>query len=378
MITPRMFDFIGRGGISTPFLVVDSDVIRQNMTIFHQVMSGIDIYYAVKANPDRAILECLGSMQSCFDCASIREIDMVLSSGISFDRISYGNTVKKEADIAYAYAKGVRLFAVDSFEEVAKISRIAPGSQIFCRILCDNYEADWSLAYKFGCSLEMAIKILLQAHCSGLEAYGISFHVGSQMTKVDAWDKSLIDVKYVFASLMKHNIVLKMVNMGGGFPIKYINEVPALEEYAQAIKSSLNRHLGSFPPFRKMIEPGRSMLSNSGVIKSEVVLISKKSEQDTMRWVFLDIGKFSGLAETTGEIIRYKIRTKRDSDIMAPCILAGPTCDSMDILYKDNPYMLPISLMIGDEVLIENTGSYTTTYSTVGFNGFEPLKSYVI
>ena len=129
---------------------------------------------------------------------------------------------------------------------------------------------------------------------------------------------------------------------------------------------------------RTIIEPGRGMVGNAGVIKAEVVLISRKSDNDEHRWVFLDIGKFGGLAETMDEAIRYPIRTVRDADEMAPCVLAGPTCDSADVLYEKNMYPLPISLSIGDEVLIEGTGAYTTTYSAVAFNGFEPLKSYVI
>jgi ornithine decarboxylase len=120
------------------------------------------------------------------------------------------------------------------------------------------------------------------------------------------------------------------------------------------------------------------MVGNAGVIKSEVVLISKKADNDDVRWVFLDIGKFGGLAETMDEAIRYPLITRRDGTETAPCVLAGPTCDSADVMYEKTPYPLPLSLTIGDEVLIEGTGAYTTTYSAVAFNGFEPLRSYVI
>jgi ornithine decarboxylase len=108
------------------------------------------------------------------------------------------------------------------------------------------------------------------------------------------------------------------------------------------------------------------------------VLISRKAANDNQRWVFLDIGKFGGLAETMDEAIRYPITTAHDGGAMEPCVIAGPTCDSADVLYEKTPYPLPLSLSIGDEVLIENTGAYTTTYSAVAFNGFEPLRSYVI
>ena len=168
-----------------------------------------------------------------------------------------------------------------------------------------------------------------------------------------------------------------MVNMGGGFPTRYLKDVPVAQAYGQAIFSALRKQFGNNIP-ETIIEPGRGMVGNAGVIKSEVVLISKKAENDNVRWVFLDIGKFGGLAETMDEAIRYPIVTPRDGDVTAPCVLAGPTCDSADVMYEKTPYPLPLSLTIGDEVLIEGTGAYTTTYSSVAFNGFEPLRSYVI
>src|SRR6185437_5976908 len=127
-----------------------------------------------------------------------------------------------------------------------------------------------------------------------------------------------------------------------------------------------------------IIEPGRGMVGNVGIIEAEVVLVSKKSEADEVRWVYLDIGKFGGLAETADEAIRYPIRTPRDGAEVGPCVVAGPTCDSVDVLYERTPYLLPVSLEIGDKVLIEGAGAYTATYSTVGFNGYPPLKTYHI
>lgn len=168
-----------------------------------------------------------------------------------------------------------------------------------------------------------------------------------------------------------------MVNMGGGFPAKYLKEMPGVPAYGEAIFHSLTRHFGNRLP-ETIIEPGRGMVGNAGLIEAEVVLVSKKSEEDDVRWVYLDIGKFGGLAETMDESIRYPIRTPRDRDPMAPCVLAGPTCDSADVMYEHEPYQLPVSLEIGDKVLIEGTGAYTATYSAVAFNGFPPLKTYHI
>ncbi|UVK47249.1 ornithine/lysine decarboxylase [Mesorhizobium sp. AR07] len=377
MATQRILDFLATRRPSGPCLVVDLDVVRDNFRAFEKALPDSKIYYAVKANPAPEILRLLAAMGSSFDTASVAEVEMAMDAGAPAARISFGNTIKKERDIARAYQLGIRLFAVDCVEEVEKIARVAPGARVFCRVLTDGEGAEWPLSRKFGCVPAMAVDVLRHAKGLGLDAYGVSFHVGSQQTDLTAWDRALADAKTVFATLADEGIVLKMVNMGGGFPTRYLRDVPAAQAYGQAIFSALRKHFGNAIP-ETIIEPGRGMVGNAGVIKSEVVLISKKAANDNVRWVFLDIGKFGGLAETMDEAIRYPIVTAHDGTETAPCVLAGPTCDSADVMYEKTPYPLPLSLTIGDEVLIEGTGAYTTTYSAVAFNGFEPLRSYVI
>jgi len=181
----------------------------------------------------------------------------------------------------------------------------------------------------------------------------------------------------VFKECGERGMNLAMVNLGGGFPTKYLKNVPTVKTYGNAIFKSLRKHFGNRIP-ETIIEPGRGMVGNAGLIEAEVVLVSKKSEEDDVRWVYLDIGKFNGLAETADEMIRYPIFTPRDADDKAPCVIAGPTCDSVDIMYEKQPYALPVSLEIGDKLLIEGTGAYTATYSSIAFNGFAPLKTYHI
>ena len=375
--TLRIIDFLRDRRPEGPCLVVDLDVIADNYRAFTRAMPDTRIFYAVKANPAPEVLKLLAGMGSCFDTASVPEIEMALAAGATPERISFGNTIKKERDIARAHLLGVGLFAVDSSEEVAKVARAAPGAKVFCRILTDGSGAEWPLSRKFGCEPSMAVDVLMQARELGLEAYGISFHVGSQQTRLGAWDSALAETKSIFDALQVRGITLKMVNLGGGFPTKYLREVPGTASYANAIHESLTRHFGNAIP-ETIIEPGRGMVGNAGVVKAEVVLISKKHANDNQRWVYLDIGKFGGLAETMDEAIRYPLVTAKDGDALGPCVIAGPTCDSADVLYEKTPYDLPLTLSVGDEVLIEATGAYTTTYSSVAFNGFEPLKAYVI
>jgi ornithine decarboxylase len=380
-MTDRILEFLrdrrAKGLDHGPCLVVDLDVVRQNYAAFAKALPDTRVFYAVKANPAPEVLTLLAGLGSSFDCASLVEIEQALAAGASPDRISFGNTIKKERDIASAFGLGVRLFAVDCEAEVEKVARAAPGGKVFCRMLCEGDGAEWPLSRKFGCAPDMAPRVLELAHRLGLEAYGLSFHVGSQQRNPRVWNGALKSAAGVFRELAERGIVLQMVNLGGGFPARYLKRVSSVRTYGDAIFAALRRHFGNRIP-ETIIEPGRGMVGDAGMIEAEVVLISKKSDDDTVKWVYLDIGKFNGLAETMDEMIRYPIRTDFDADPRELCVLAGPTCDSVDVLYEKEPYPLPVSLEIGAKVLIEGTGAYTTTYSAIGFNGFPPLQSFVI
>jgi ornithine decarboxylase len=376
-MTARIREFLKHRKVEGPCLVVDLDIVRDNFVSFSKALPDTKVYYAVKANPAPEILKMLVALGSCFDVASVGETEAVLAAGAAPERISYGNTIKKESEIAAAHKLGITLFAADCEAEVEKIARAAPGSRVICRIHCDNSGAEWPLSRKFGCEPDYAPDILEHAHRLGLVPLGISFHVGSQQHNVEAWDRALASTAAVFRACAERGIMLTMVNLGGGFPAKYLRKTPKLESYGRAIFRALRKHFGNAIP-ETIIEPGRGLVGNAGVIEAEVVLIAKRSPEDELRWVYLDIGKFHGLAETIGESIRYPIRTAKDRDEMAPCVIAGPTCDSVDVLYEKVPYNLPVTLSIGDKVLLEAAGAYTTTYSSVGFNGYPPLKQYVI
>jgi ornithine decarboxylase len=377
-MTERIRHFLRERRENGPCLVIDLDVVADNYRAFAGVLPDTRVFYAVKANPAPEILKLLARLGSCFDAASVSEIEAVLAAGATPDRVSYGSTIKKERDIERAFMFGIRHFAIDSQAEVDKIARAAPGSHVFCRLLVDNSGADWPLSRKFGCDEEMAVDLLERAKRLGLVPHGVSFHVGSQQGNPKMWDGALGVSARVFRACAERGISLAMVNLGGGFPAKYTKKVPSVRTYGDTIFSALRKHFGNALP-ETVIEPGRGLVGDAGIIEAEVVLISKKSRcESELTWVYLDIGKFGGLAETADEAIRYPIRTPRDGDAKMPCALAGPTCDSLDVLYEKAPYWLPSSLEIGDKVLIEGTGAYTTTYSSVGFNGFSPLKQYVI
>lgn len=370
--------FLNERRPATPCLVVDLDVVAEKYGALTNALPLAEVFYAVKANPAQEVLSRLADLGASFDTASAGEIAQVLTLGVAPERISFGNTIKKQLDIAWAHARGIKLYAFDSKAELEKIAVAAPGAQVFCRILIDGEGALWPLNRKFGCAPRMAADLLIQARELGLEPYGVSFHVGSQQMQPGQWDSAVASAKKVFRQVGKAGIDLKMIDLGGGFPAHYKTPVDAIGAYGDAIMDAMTRHFGNDLP-RMIVEPGRYMVGDAGVLEAEVVLISTKSYGEDRRWVYLDIGRFGGLAEVEGEGIRYRIRPVREmGKEEGPVVLAGPTCDSADILYDKADYHMPRDLKIGDRVRIFSTGAYTTTYSAVNFNGFEPLKAYYI
>ena len=367
--------------LETPCVVINLKTIKKNYQKLRENFPYADIFYAIKANPHEEIISMLNEMGSCFDIASRYELDKVLKLGVSPERLSYGNTIKKAKDIAYFYEKGVRMFATDSKDDLKNIAQFAPGSRVYVRILVENTtSADWPLSRKFGCHPDMAYDLCIQARDSGLIPYGISFHVGSQQRDIGQWNDAIAKTKYLMDSLEEEEeIKLEMVNMGGGFPASYVTPANDLSEYASEISRYLEDDFGEERP-RIILEPGRSLVGDSGILVTEVVMISRKNNTALFRWVYLDTGLFNGLIETLNESLKYPIITDKDEGCKkwGEVVLAGPTCDSMDIMYEDYKYSLPTNLKPGDRVYFLTTGAYTSSYASVEFNGFPPIKTYIM
>ena len=365
-------------GRETPFLVVDLSRIKTQYNEMVGLFPKAKIHYAMKASPAVEVINLLADLGSNFDCASVYELDRVLNCDVDASRISYGNTIKKAKDVKYSYEKGVRLYATDSEADLKNIAEYAPGSKVFVRILVQGSDtAEWPLSRKFGCHPDMAIDLLIQARDLGLVPYGISFHVGSQQKDVAAWDDALAKVKYMFDWMInEEGIKLQMINLGGGFPANYLSEVNPIQVYAQEVKRYLTDDYNEQDMPEIILEPGRSLVGGSGVLVSDVVLISRKSHTDLVRWVYTDVGLFQGLIETLGEAIKYPLYTPKmeTSTNAGTVVLAGPTCDSADIMYEETGYQLPQELEIGDKIYWLTTGAYTNSYSSIEFNGFPPLE----
>ena len=375
-VANRLEAYCATAMFDRPTLVIDVDRVEAQ---YHALKAGLghaDIHYAVKANPHPAILRRLVQLGAHFDAASRGEIEMCLAQGARVETISYGNTIKRAADVAWAHQAGITLFSADAEEELEKIATHAPGAQVYIRLIVEVSQADWPLSRKFGCDKDMALRLLDRAKALGLSPVGFSFHVGSQTRRAEMWEATLDRLGETWDAARAAGHDLTLLNIGGGFPAFYGEEIEAPTVYAARVMDLVRRRFGDVP--RVMAEPGRGLVAEAGMIVTEAVLVSRKSDRDLHRWVYLSIGRFSGLAETEGEAIRYQFLTARDGDPVGPCILAGPTCDSADVLYEKRPMNLPLTLRAGDRVLIRNTGAYTSTYASVCFNGFPPLDVVAI
>ncbi len=360
----------------TPFLVIDLQKIEKSYEDLVKYMPFAKIHYSVKANPTDEVVLALKNKGSNFNVASVYELDQLLRLGVEPERISYGNTIKKEKDIAYAYGKGVKLFVTDSESDLKKLARKATGSKILFRILTESHGADWSFSKKFGSHPDLIYNLILKTKKLGLEPYGLSFYVGSQQRDIGQWDNAISKCKYLFRAVAEKGIQLKMLNLGGGFPAKYKAQAHGIEAYAREIARFLHEDFGENLP-EIIIEPGRSLVASAGVIVSEVVLISKKASLSQYKWVYLDIGKFGGLIETLDEAIKYPIYCDKKG-CAEEVILAGPTSSSMDILYERHKYAFPDTMKEGNRIYIFTAGAYTQGCSCVGFNGLPPLRSLLI
>ena len=351
----------------SPYLTIDLDRVRENLQTFRAALPNAQIRYAVKANPAEPILRLLAAEGVAFDVASVGEIDACDSAGIDGRLLAFGNTIRKPAQTAVAASRGVRRFTFDTEQGVTAIAEHAAAASVECRIAPPFPASVTPFGHKFGCAPEEAARLLNRARRLGLRPEGVSFHVGSQQLEPSAWEMGVRCAAPIFDALGD----LTTINVGGGFPVAYAASVPALEDISDALESALTRYFGAHPP-QLVVEPGRVIVGSAGTIRCEVVAL--RTGTDGRRWVYLDIGRYGGLAETENEYIRYRLRTDRDADPVDDAVIAGPTCDGDDVLYQRYP--LPVTLCPGDRVEILAAGAYTASYASADFNGFPPLPVY--
>ncbi len=361
---------------TTDRIVLDLGGIVDRHDDLVRELPGVAVRFAVKACPVDDVLEGLARAGAGFDAASPNEIAQALRTGAPPHRVHYGNTIKSDRDIALAYQRGVRLFATDSVQDVRAIATHAPGSRVFCRLSNQGTGALWALTGKCGATVSEAVAVLAAARAYGLVPVGLSVHVGSQQMSVAAWRHAFRDMVAAITRLDARGIRLEHVNLGGGLPaLGYLDRAgrpldPPLESILTAIRDGMRRlRLVAPGPLDFVLEPGRYLVADHGAIRAHVVRLTEHGRQ---HWLYLSCGRFNGLYEL--DQIQYRLEfPTHPAGTRVPARVAGPTCDSDDAFGPESTVPVPAGLVSGDPVWIRSAGAYSISYTTVGFNGFDPL-----
>jgi ornithine decarboxylase len=345
----------------SPYLEIDLNLVRARHAQLCAALPEARVLYAVKANPHPAVLATLVAEGSGFDVASAGEISLVRAAGAAPSTLCHGNPIRSPTEVSAAVAAGVGLFVTDSAEDLRLLAERAPGAAVLVRLAVDEAGSATPFGGKFGCSVAQARELLGAAGSLGLDPAGLAFHVGSQQVRPAAWSAAI-------ARCAQVGRPVRLLDVGGGFPVRYRDPVAPLTDFTSAIQSALRRHFPTGVP-RLAVEPGRLLVAEAGVLHAEVVRVSRR--HDGRRWVYLNVGRYNGLAETEGEAVGYRLATPHDGGPAEPTVLAGPTCDGDDVLYRE--LALPVALRTGDPVRLLAAGAYTASYASVGFNGLPPL-----
>ncbi len=342
-----------------PFLILDTAIVREKLRRFRAAMPRVRPHYAVKANPDRRVVKALALEGAGFEIASTAELDTLLALGAQPSEVFYSNPMKSRQSIAYAASRGVEWFVVDSVDELRRIHETRGDARIYVRIATPNIGSDWPLSGKFGAGAGETREIVATAAKLGADLAGVTFHVGSQCRNPENWRVGIEKARTVFDAMSKAGLKPRLLDIGGGFPVRHVKPIPSIEVIGEVV----NEALKAFPEdVRVIAEPGRYLVSDAGYFVCRVLGVTTRAGK---RWMHWDAGLFGGVIETT-EGLKYRIRTDR-SGPDTPWHVAGPTCDSVDIVLRDEP--LPSDLQEGDFIYIRNAGAYTTAYASE-FNGF--------
>ena len=363
----KAFEFVKYTDCEPPYLLMDKGKVRQKVHAIGRHIRNAEVFYAVKANPDIEILKLINSLGMGFEIASEGEMSVLESIGVRADRMITSNPVKSFRFLRMAAETGVNHFAFDSEAEIQKLREYVPGANVYVRLSVPNEGSEWPLSKKFAVEIDEAEHLLVLAKKKGLNPVGMTFHVGSQCTNIYNWNSALDKAKDLWDRTEKAGIRLSMLNIGGGYPIRYTKDVVGIS----AIEKNINRLIcEKFPKkTRVLIEPGRAVVGDAGIFVTKVIGKASRGDED---WLYIDVGVFNGLMESVGGIkYSYIVEGPKETKKWT---LAGPSCDSFDVIDRD--ILLP-EPDIGNYVFILSGGAYTISYASE-FNGFSIPKTILI
>lgn len=351
--------------IKTPYLEIDLEKVKESYNKFKKYLRGIEIFYAMKCNPNLEIMKTILKCGGQFEISSANELQKAIKVGADPKKILFSNPIKTLDDIKIAYKLGVNYFAFDSNSEIDKLAFGAPGSNVYVRIAIPVRKSVVASEGKFGVSIDQARDLMLYAKERGLKPYGISFHVGSQMLDYESWGYAIQHSAKLINILKKDKIYLKFLDIGGGFPVCYEDvKCDNLDKASKIVFDAIEKYVPK--NVRIVVEPGRYLVAESGTMISTVIGMAERFDR---KWLHLDVGADNGLMEAiqTANTLVFPVHDNKQSDEKDIFAITGPTCDSQDTILFDVP--LSSDIEVGDRVYIEFTGAYSTAF-TNNFNGF--------
>lgn len=350
----------------TPLLVLSLEQIEKNYRLLRTHLPRVKVFYAIKANPHRRILELMRDLGSNFDVASDGEIMELSSLGVDGSRMIYANPMKTVNGLRACRNAGVGKMTFDSAGEIDKMARECPGATVLLRIRIDNSSAHVDLNKKFGAAREQALELLLKARDAGLDAAGIAFHVGSQTTSADPYLYALDIAREIFEEAAAASMQLRIMDIGGGFPIPEPKVRFNLQEMLNQINARLDE---DFPGVEIWAEPGRFICGTAVNLITSVIGVTERGGQP---WYFLDEGLYGTFSGVLFDQWDFKLISFKEGEQVA-ATFAGPSCDSLDIMFRGK---MTVRQEEGDLILVPICGAYTSASATT-FNGFSKAKFVV-
>ena len=348
----------------SPLLVLSLEQVKKNYELLKKHMPRVQVHYAIKANPHPEILRVMKEMDSCFDVASDGEIRTLHDMGVEGERLIYANPVKTGAGLKACNECGVHKMTFDSASEIAKIQSACPGTTVLLRLRIDNSSAHVDLNKKFGAARENALDLMLKARDAGLDMAGIAFHVGSQTVSAEPYLHALDIARELFEEAKVAGLELRILDIGGGFPIPEPKVKFNLPEMLQQINARLDE---DFPNIEIWSEPGRYICGTAVNLITSVIGVTERGGHP---WYFLDEGLYGTFSGVIFDQWDFKLISFKEGKERVAATFAGPSCDSMDIMFRGR---MTVPLEVGDLLLVPSCGAYTSASATT-FNGFSRAR----
>jgi len=363
----RLRDLARKHG--TPLMVISRSVLREQLDRFRRALPRVEPFFAIKAHAHPEIIKTMVAERAGFDVASLAEMNQVLAAKAKPAQIIFANTVKPVESIAQAAKKGVTLMTFDSEYELAKIAEHAPGARVLVRIKVPNVGSIVELSLKFGVDPADATSLMIKAYKLGLQPAGVSFHVGSQCTRVENYIEALEMASIIARDARLKQLPFEIVDIGGGFPIRHFDyEDEPFDRLAPMLAKELDRLFDA--NIRIIAEPGRFLVGPAATLLMSVI---GKAIRENKMWYYLDDGVYGSLSGQVFDHCKYQFQYLRGGHTQLST-LAGPTCDSFDIIARGED--VP-ELQLGDVVYVENIGAYSLASATT-FNGMPIAKTLMV